>query len=441
MSDWVVVVDDEALSLMNARNLLSAEDMQVSCLRSGKDLMKFVDKNEPDVILLDVMMQGMDGFETLSALREFEKEEGRRRTPVIFLTGDNDSDTVQRGLKAGAADFINKPFDQKILVSRIHKTIANSNVMKSLVEEASQDKLTGFLNKEIGRRRISELCSSKVGALGILNFDNFKMVNNLYGSNMGDRLLKAFADIVRSNTRTGDVISRVGGDEFIGFFSGMTEEAAVASLSARLNDQLIQKAMILMGDDFDIPLGISIGVSFIPEQANEYEIAFKYADEAIYKVKQLGKHGYGIYSLEEDDKQDVSIEAEYKHLVKIYDEYEEDDGALYVGGDSYANIYRYVHKLSKFFDHDANKVLFSLKKDSSVESYVFKDARKIFIDNISKFVGEIDIIVPNRQNEFLILFPNTESREIKDIVERIVTEWKKISDPKFLGIDVEYYIS
>ncbi len=439
MSDWVVVVDDEALSLMNARNLLSAEDMQVSCLRSGKDLMKFVDKNEPDVILLDVMMQGMDGFETLSALREFEKEEGRRRTPVIFLTGDNDSDTVQRGLKAGAADFINKPFDQKIMVSRIHKTIANSNVMKSLVEEASQDKLTGFLNKEIGKRRISELCTSKVGALGVLNFDNFKMVNDNFGSNMGDRLLKAFADIVRSNTRTGDVISRVGGDEFIGFFSGMTEEAAVASLSTRLNDQLMQKAKILMGDDFDIPLGISIGVSFIPEQATEYEIAFKYADEAIYRVKQLGQHGYGIYSSEEDNKQVVSIESEYKHLTKIIDEYE-DDGALCVGRDSYANIYSYIHKLSKIFGHEAAKALFVLKKDSSVESYVFKDARKMFIENLRSFIGDIDVIVPNKENEFMVLFPQTDPGDIRDIADNIVEEWKKIIYPDLSEIVVEYYI-
>ncbi len=441
MSDWVVVVDDEALSLMNARNLLNEEDMQVSCLRSGKDLMKFVNKNEPDVILLDVMMQGMDGFETLSALREFEKEEGRRRTPVIFLTGDNDSDTVQRGLKAGAADFISKPFDRKIMVSRIHKTIANSNVMKSLVEEASQDKLTGFLNKEIGRRRISELCSTKVGALGVMNFDNFKMVNEIYGSNMGDRLLKAFADIVRSNTRTGDVVSRVGGDEFIGFFSGMTEEMAVASLSARLNEQLNQRARALMGEDYDIPLGISIGIVFIPDQANAYETAFKYADEAIYRVKQIGKHGYGIYSSDKNDEQEVNIESEYKHLSKLVDEYAENNGALCVGRDPYANIFSYVYKLSKVFGHDVVKALFVLKKDSSVESYIFKDAKKKFIEIIREFVGEIDIIVPNKQNEFMVLFPQAEDREAKATADKIAAEWKIISDPDFSEIDVEYYIN
>ena len=77
MNCWIVVVDDEALSLTNAKNLLNEQDMRVSCLRSGQDLLKFMAKNEPDLILLDILMPEMDGFETYHALRQMEEETGR----------------------------------------------------------------------------------------------------------------------------------------------------------------------------------------------------------------------------------------------------------------------------------------------------------------------------------------------------------------------------
>ena len=92
MDYWVVVVDDEALSLTNAQNLLDKETMRTSCLRSGRDLLKFLEKNTPDLILLDILMPDMDGFETYKALRCYEDETCRSHIPVIFLTGENDCD-------------------------------------------------------------------------------------------------------------------------------------------------------------------------------------------------------------------------------------------------------------------------------------------------------------------------------------------------------------
>ncbi|MCR5651230.1 MAG: response regulator [Lachnospiraceae bacterium] len=154
MTYRIAVVDDEALSLTNAKNMLESEDMRVSCLRSGSDLMKFVLKNTPDLILLDILMPDMDGFETFDRLREFEDNAGRPHIPVIFLTGENDSETEMKGLKLGASDYIRKPFDRDILIRRIENTINNNKTIETLTEEAKVDKLTGFLNKSRGTERI-----------------------------------------------------------------------------------------------------------------------------------------------------------------------------------------------------------------------------------------------------------------------------------------------
>jgi DNA-binding response OmpR family regulator len=123
MGYWITVVDDEPFSLTNAKNMLREENMRVSCLRSGADLLEFIMDHTPDIILLDILMPDMDGFETYRALRQYEEDHERNLTPVIFLTGENNSETERRGLKAGASDFIRKPFDKDILIKRIKNTI------------------------------------------------------------------------------------------------------------------------------------------------------------------------------------------------------------------------------------------------------------------------------------------------------------------------------
>ncbi len=247
MSNWIVVVDDEALSLTSAKTLLSSEDMKVSCLRSGKDLLKFMEKNDPDLILLDVMMPEMDGFDTFVALRQQEREEGKLETPVIFLTGDLDDKAEQKGLKLGASDYIHKPFNGDLLIRRIKNTIKNSQKIEELTENATIDKLTGLLNKDSGVEKISQVCGSEDGVLIILDLDNFKLVNDLFGHDMGDRILATFAEIMRNNTRSNDVVSRIGGDEFLAFFSNVNDVESVGYLTARLNDQMAEEAARLMG--------------------------------------------------------------------------------------------------------------------------------------------------------------------------------------------------
>ena len=135
MSDWILVVDDDTANLRMASHILTSENMRVSCLKSGKDVMKYLRQNRPDIILLDIHMPGMDGFETLAAIRENEETTD---IPVIFLTADDDSDTETRGLKAGAMDFIKKPFVPEILLLRVRHTIKLTRLQTGLSREVEK---------------------------------------------------------------------------------------------------------------------------------------------------------------------------------------------------------------------------------------------------------------------------------------------------------------
>ncbi|MBQ7515791.1 MAG: diguanylate cyclase [Schwartzia sp.] len=440
MNYWIVVVDDEAMSLTNARNLLSGQEMRVSCLRSGRDLLKFMGKNEPDLILLDVMMPEMDGFETFSALRALEEEQGKKRTPVIFLTGSEDSETERRGLKLGASDFIRKPFQKDVLLSRIHNAVANTRTIESLTEEATIDRLTGFLNKAAGTTRVAKLCAGRSGSLMVLDLDNFKLVNDLYGHDMGDRVLKAFAHVLRQNTRDDDTIARIGGDEFLAFFGGMKMEETIASLTRRLNEQLFHEAVALMGESFDIPLGISVGAVMAPECGQSYDTLFPLADSALYTAKHNGKHGYYLYrsGAEETLSHEEDLQAELSRLTRIIEERNEAGGALLLGMEPFSFVYRFIKRFASRYGGKMARLLFVLGTEDDEQR--LRKATEQFLEVLQKTLRRSDVILQSRPNQFFLLLPEQSEEDVPDVVGRIMAAWEKTEghDRVRIGHAVEY---
>ena len=165
----VAVVDDDSFILETVRDFLAKENMHVTCMNSGERLLKYMETHSPDVILLDIIMPDMDGFDAYIALRKFEDHAGRRHTPVIFMSGDESSDSEEMSLVMGASDFIQKPFNKDVLIRRIDHTIKNNKTIENLTEEATIDKLTGFYNKSKGTDRVAKLCKRKTGVLAVLD--------------------------------------------------------------------------------------------------------------------------------------------------------------------------------------------------------------------------------------------------------------------------------
>lgn len=136
MADWVVVVDDDIMNLKMAGHILSKNNMRVTALKSGQALLDYIKENEtPDLILLDINMPEMDGFETLKALREQEVGE---EIPVIFLTANDDENSETRGLSLGAMDFIKKPFVPEVLTLRVRHIIDLIRLQRNLSQEVEK---------------------------------------------------------------------------------------------------------------------------------------------------------------------------------------------------------------------------------------------------------------------------------------------------------------
>ena len=426
MAKWIIVVDDDTANLKMAGHILSKNNMRVTALKSGRSFLDYVETNGmPDLVLLDIKMPEMDGFETLLKLRELEEKKGLMKTPVIFLTADEDVDTETRGFEVGVSDFIRKPFNPDVLIRRLDNILSNSQEMQSLKSEATIDKLTGFLNKSATGVELSKMCSDTTGCLMMIDLDSFKLVNDIYGHEMGDKVLIAFADIIRDTIPSGSKFGRIGGDEFVSFAAGVTTEERVADITAKINADLVRKAKELMGDDMSIPLGASIGGIFVPRYGNEYNSLLKLADKSLYIVKKNGKHGYELYDDDMEDETEGAQDLDIKALSEILGERSIQNVALQLDKDSFSPVYRYVIRYIIRHHINACKILFTLAPASGQATPEYHESVDEFGNHIRESLRKSDIFMRNRKNQYFVFLTDIRADSVDKVIGHILDSWHK----------------
>lgn len=409
---WIAIVDDDVTNLNIAGQILSKNKMRVSVMKSGSALLKFMQENRPDLILLDIAMPVMDGFETLKKLREYEAEHDLHKTPVIFLTADQETATESRGFEVGVSDFIRKPFYPEILLKRISNAVEQQKQLNRFEEDATTDKLTGFLNKAAAAEKAEALCNEKRGALMMIDLDSFKLVNDLYGHEMGDKVLVAFASSIRAEMPNG-IYGRLGGDEFLVFANELTRENDAAGFSEALNSSFLERARSLMGEDMEIPLGASLGIVFTPEHGTDYAELLKKADKALYSVKQNGKHGYAIYGRKMDEMAQVEG---IRAMSMLLNERNIPDCALRLDRESFMYVYRFLMRYIIRYQSVVCKVLFTVAADDTVTEQ--------FGEHLKNALRKSDLMMKAGKNQFFVLLPEIKEEFASATAERVVSTWK-----------------
>ena len=441
MSNHIIVVDDDSTNLKIAGRILSRNEMRVTALSSGKALLDCIGGGESaDLILLDIMMPEMDGFETLDRLRELEKTNGSDEIPVIFLTADETSDTEKQGFEAGVSDYIRKPFDPEILLRRVGNIISKQHKLRSLRTEAETDKLTGFLNKSATNLELSKVCLSAQGALLMIDLDSFKLVNDIHGHKMGDNILISFAQILSGAVPEGSRLGRIGGDEFVAFAAGMTDPEEVKKLTERLNAELVAKAKELMGKEMDIPLGTSVGGVFVPKHGNDYDTLLKLADKALYTVKKNGKHGSCIYQADaySEDAPNVN-ELDISRISEILGERSIPNVALQLDRDAFSYVYRYVMRYMTRNQKSVCKVLFTLTPGDGITDAHYKDLCDEFGNHIRESLRKSDILMRSRYNQYFVLLTDIRKDAISFVTGNILRKWTDIHGRELeIGSETEF---
>lgn len=440
MADWIIVVDDDISNLKIAGKILSRNNMRVTALNSGQSLLDYVRNNgTPDLILLDINMPGMNGFDTLDKYRAMEDELDIQKVPVIFLTADEDSASESRGFDMGVSDYIRKPFNPDILIRRVENILNTHGQILKYEEQATIDRLTGFLNKVAANERINNLCAHANGCLCIIDLDSFKLVNDIYGHETGDQVLTSFAAIMKDNMPFNGTFGRIGGDEFLIFCEDLTDEEDLKRYSNIINEKMVEEARRIMGAQMGIPLGASLGAVMVPQMGDDFTELFRLADRTLYYVKNGGKHGYMLYSPEKViDELDVPKDIDLKTLTHILEERNVPQSAMWMGREAFGNIYRYMIRYMDRYQGTAYKLLFTAhlipeKLGLAERTEIMEHVRELLQDSLRNS----DIMMQIGENHFFLLLPEINLYNVERVIERIKKSWSRDEYSSMVELTVE----
>ncbi|TCL73855.1 diguanylate cyclase [Rhizobium sp. BK251] len=286
----VLVVDDLPSARQVLIELLTAQQFMVAQAGTGLEALQALETfGDIELIVTDHHMPDMDGYELTRRIRQ---RFGSDRMRVIGVSSSSDRMLSARFLKAGASDFVYRPFVAEELQCRIANNVETLMQMKQLRAAAACDYLTGLYNRrhfyDQGPRIVSDcLRNGKPSAIAILDIDHFKRLNDTYGHEIGDRVLKAVADrLYKIFEGSENLLSRLGGEEFAVLFSAMDSEAATKLCDEIRSDLSRVK---VTADDEELSVTVSIGVAEITDHET-FENYLHAADQFLYMAKHKGRN-------------------------------------------------------------------------------------------------------------------------------------------------------
>jgi two-component system cell cycle response regulator len=293
-SATVLIADDSLVIRAVVRDGLEEEGYRVFEAADGLAALVHCRSNPPDVILLDIEMPELDGFEVLAALKA---DPALQDIPVVFLTSRSSVTDVVAGLRGGAHDYLKKPFDHIELVARVGSAVHVKKLQDQLRQRnadldqmSRSDPLTGLYNRRHLDEQLARLHADadrhqEPLCVLLLDIDHFKRVNDTYGHPAGDVVLCSFADRLRSNVRGNDVVGRWGGEEFL-VLMPRTDLAGALEVAERLRAAAAASPVCTGGWSIQVTVSggcvLSTGVGA--------DTLLQLADSCLYAAKASGRN-------------------------------------------------------------------------------------------------------------------------------------------------------
>ncbi len=293
----VLVADDSAVSRKLVELTLSEKQYSLVFAKSGRETLDLFAEQHPSLVIVDWMMPDLTGLEICKHIRSRAQAS---YTYIILLTGKSEKESVVEGLAAGADDYLTKPFHHEELIARVgvglriiglQREIEAKNLL--LKELSLTDALTSLPN----RRAIEDWATRQLSGaarygfsfwVALADLDHFKRVNDTYGHDAGDSVLKAFSEILKSNSRKSDICGRIGGEEFLLVLTHTTGENAKLVID-RVRVEL--EATHFNFDGKSLKVTASFGLAgFVGTRAPDFNRLVAQADVALYSAKRQGRN-------------------------------------------------------------------------------------------------------------------------------------------------------
>ena len=303
----ILAVDDSLLICQQIEKVLKNEEYTVYKSHSAKETLELLEEVDPDLILLDVILPDMEGYELIEKIKEKDKN----HAPVIFITSKDSEQDVIRGFELGACDYIKKPFRPEELKSRVKAhledkrerdelKILNETLkanMQILNRVAYRDELTGLYNRRFVVEKLAQdlMEPNRQDALVMIDVDDFKHVNDCYGHDAGDMVLVCIANIMESVCRRHKVV-RWGGEEFLIILMAVTKQECYEVCEEIRKE--IQAFPFLQGNT-TFYCTVTLGISLYDKEQS-FKMNMTHADMALYRGKKTGKNRTVWYGYEEE---------------------------------------------------------------------------------------------------------------------------------------------
>ncbi len=298
----ILIVDDSASERAILHASLAKLGHNIVCAENGEQALNTIDTHDTciDLILLDVDMPVLNGYETAKRIRRNETENSLEWQPIIFLSGLNEPEDIAAGIDAGGDDFLLKPINKIILKAKIQAMLRIADMRNRLLKtqqklevQAHIDELTQIpnrryffkiLNREMARskRHGNPLC------IAYFDIDHFKQVNDTYGHETGDIVLKNISRVLSENLRNEDAIGRLGGEEFCLCLPELTPQKS-AETCERYR-RAIEACTHDTTDGKTINVTASFGLTFYKPESDTQESLIARADELLYQSKRNGRN-------------------------------------------------------------------------------------------------------------------------------------------------------
>ena len=285
----VLVVEDSLPFRNMIKKILTSLQFKVLAAAHGEEAMSyFADNPDINLIITDYRMPVKDGLEVL---KEFRKEKDKNNLGVIVMTSPSEKTDASIFLKNGASDFIAKPFSKEELICRINNTIEAMENINKIANFTNCDFLTGVYNRRFFYTDIEEYVKlaeeiDDSYAFSMIDIDHFKKINDTYGRDSGDNILKSIAKILIDNTKGSDIVARFGGDEFCVVLKKISKEEAV-KFFVNLRAKVAENEIVIKTQK--IRVTISVGVSFGKGHCDIDEM-LEACDSALYTAKENGRN-------------------------------------------------------------------------------------------------------------------------------------------------------
>jgi diguanylate cyclase (GGDEF)-like protein len=287
----ILIVDDMPANVQMLAYCIR-DQYRIKVANSGAKCLEMVKASPlPDLILLDVDMPDLDGYEVCRQLKTNAKTND---IPVVFVTAKDTEQEEEFGLEVGAVDYITKPISPAIVRARVSAHVALKQQRDQLQKMALFDQLTDLYNRwylfEVANHKVARAKrhGHKLSVL-MLDIDHFKKINDVHGHPIGDQVLQEVAVALKEVSREEDIVARFGGEEFVVLLEYCGTD------SAKLKAEEIREKLANL-KPADIELTISCGLATLSDLESDFEQLLKNADDALYQAKQNGRNRVEVHS-------------------------------------------------------------------------------------------------------------------------------------------------